>query len=226
MLRILSFSLIICCCQTLLAQELITDSTTVLKAGIYKDFFEFKYNCPRHEFNHKVDSMYLKYSDKKGLAFATNQQSLYFQLKNKKGVKNSFGFCDGKNIFIKVNQDKKGNPIFSNVDHLGRYALMSMVTDSEVNPIAVGAAGMIGVAATYEPPRLILKVVSLTTGNIYTLTESALNQIVSDDSKILDYVIRDGNINEKLEPYLLMYSNRHKKDVKNYDKIELIKSKK
>ena len=213
MFRILVITSLLSLSQSVFTQELITDSTIVLKAGIYRDFFEFKYNCPSRPMKYEVYSFEAKYS--KG-QFATTENANLYLLVNFDLKKKIYGFCDGVNIFIKVKTDMDDKPVFSKVEHLGRYAYFTSVTNTSIMPSSIGAI--------YQAPQLLHKVVSLTTGNTYTVSTGNISQIVKDDSDILDLVNRDNDLNDKLKTYLIMYSNKHILDIQNLANIELIRS--
>ena len=207
-------------CQSVVGQELITDSSTVLKSGIYKDFFELKYNCPSRVLNFSIDSIE-KTDVLKSYSFLEMETMFYYQTDPKAENRKPYGFSDGKSVFIKVDLDKKNMPLYSKLSDIGRYAYVPYILQGELktNMSNANAIGLYYEKTTQQP-----KILSLTTGNLYLLTPSILYQISDEDKKITGYLETDKNLENKLHHYFSLYSEQHKNDVQNFSKIELIKT--
>jgi hypothetical protein len=168
---------------------------TGLKAGIYKNFEEFRYNNPSVEFNYQVSEKMRKYGD-----LRSSGRIPYYRINIERETGRSigkvFGFCDGNNVFI--NEDIPGlgpKTEFVQVEDLGRYCYFE---DRKPTTIFIGTVP----STIYYIER---KIMDTDTGEIIALNKRTLPEIIADDADLLAEYNNDPNKGRKLKEYLIRY---------------------
>jgi antitoxin component YwqK of YwqJK toxin-antitoxin module len=194
-------------CQSLLAQELITDSSTVLKSGIYKDFFELKYNCPSLTLNTEINIKDVK------IEYGT-----YVELRQDIGLENCYGFCDGVDIYIRLDSKIGFHPVFSTIELYGQFAFLPNYMQKTYG------AGVSAMDFTVSETVSDNKILSITDGEIYPFKKYMVERIIAFDSLLYsDFLSEDDNKNEEiLKEYLAAYSRAYAPFIPNLYDIETI----
>jgi hypothetical protein len=177
---------------------LITDARQ-LKKGLYKSFEEFQTNSPSEE----GDLVIKNRSSAAQIYLLANRNELV--LRDAAGqehkVKNYWGFCDGKNIYIRDNGLNK-------IEETGYYCLYALhgiqpsrgylnQADMTVNSIST--------------PVVLKKVVNVVTGQVLDLSAYNLKKyILPQDSALLDEFRADKEKKDQLEYYIYRFNQRNK----------------
>lgn len=168
-------------------KTLIINSKTLNK-GIYVNFQEFKYNKPSLELTHEV---YEKINDFKESGFIGREQyeityyKLRIDVKEGKKAGKIFGFCDGKNIYVKLGTGKLSpNSNFVPIEFSGRYCFFENI---------VGGTMYYGENTSFSPRAYSWAVylIEIKSGNIRPLTKVTLKNILRDDQEILRRYLDD-----------------------------------
>lgn len=187
------------------SQNLIINDT-VLKAGIYRTFEEFKYNNPSVELNHKVTTI------KRGYGFMNAAGKVtYYRIevyrKDAKLIGNVFGFCDGENVYINEHSPKIEPSVgFSKIIYFGKYCYYEGVSSS-------GRSMPNGATVSYQS--LAEKIIDIHSGEVITLDDKNLREIIADDPELLKEFNKDSNKNKSLKDYIIRYMENKKNLVQN-----------
>lgn len=167
-------------------RKLITNSS-VLKAGIYRSYDEFKHNSPSIEFSYEVKTI------NRGLGpRSVTYYKIAIDKKLGKSIGNVFGFCDGKNAYI-----NEGFPIlgpkteFSKVEYIGKYCYYKIRVD--------GSNNMGPTSYTFE------KIIDIDSNDFIYLTKDTLREIIKDNPTLLNEFNKDHQKKKKLKEYLIKY---------------------
>jgi hypothetical protein len=168
---------------------------TWLKAGIYRNFEEFRYNNPSVEFNYQVSKKMRKYGD-----LRSSGRIPYYRLniarETGKSIGKVFGFCDGTNVFINENNPDLGPKTeFVQIENLGRFCYFE---DRKSTTIFIGTVP----STLYYIDR---KIIDANTGEIVGLNKKTLQEIIADDDDLLEEFKNDPNKGKKLKEYLIKY---------------------
>jgi len=196
----------------LYGQQLITDDSIILKRGFYKDFYEFKYNKPSVALppNYPVIVCEQKYGGAKSNAIHLCYM-ISIDKEQAKSLKNIYGFCDGKDIYIFNNRSLTNTEIvFEQLVFKGRYCIFQRVINKGYIP-APAPLGIVVMIPTSKGLSNIL--IDLNTSKFLFLKPSTLKSIIKDDNEVFNKFKSDKNKKEKLTDYLIEYSLKHKNDI-------------
>jgi hypothetical protein len=183
-------------------QELIIDENVILKKGIYQNFDEFKHNSPSIPFNYEIISTTKGYGPLNILKHKVYRLNL--TRNNAKSIDKIFGFCDGAHVFVNIERPNlKINTDFDSIQFLGLYCYFEYI-DNVSFPVPGPAIETI----TY----LSKKAIDINKETIFTLTDKTLKEILENDKKLLFMYAEEGNYDDKIKDYLIMYSKKHLKD--------------
>lgn len=168
---------------------------TGLKAGIYRNFVEFKHNNPSLEFNYHVSKKMRGYEE-----FLSSGKIPYYRLnidkKMGKTIGKVFGFCDGNNVFINENNPRLGpRTEFVQVENLGQYCYFE---DRKSTTVFIGTVP----TTNYYLDR---KILDTDTGEIIGLNKKTLQEIIANDRDLLAEFKNDPKKGKKLKEYLIKY---------------------
>lgn len=176
-------------------QQLITDDSVVLKKGIYKDFYEFKYNKPSLSFDYPVIVT----------SFSDHIHILMVDKKTARSLKEIYGFCDGKDVYLLFGEKLKRNTCFLKVSVLGRYCLL-WYTSFDMIPIHVrGLSFVLPVGKSDK-----IKIIDMNTGKPAV---EPLKSIIEDDPEIYSRYLSDRHYLLNQLIYLAEYSLKHKGEI-------------
>jgi hypothetical protein len=166
-----------------------------LKAGIYKDFEEFRQNDPSVEFNIQVSRKLRKYGDIRSRGRIT-----YYRLDIDKAKGRSigkvFGFSDGEHVYINERHPDLGpGTEFIRIEDLGRYCYFE---DRKPTTIFIGTVP----TTIYSLER---KIMDASTGEIMTLSKKRLEKIITDNNELHAEFQHDPENSKKLKEYLIRY---------------------
>ena len=98
-MRISLFTLFILIIHSINAQELIFNSQ--LEKGVYRNFYEFKYNRPSLEFDYNLLT-----EEKRSGPMSLGEAHTFYKIdlgkEKPEELDGIFGFCDGEHIYIKL----------------------------------------------------------------------------------------------------------------------------
>lgn len=182
--------------------ELITDAPQ-LKKGLYKTFEEFQSNNPSEE----GDLVIKNRSSAAQIYLLANRNELL--LRDASGqehkLKNYWGFCDGKNIYIKDNGLNK----LQEIGYYCIYALHGMQPSRGY----INQADM--TTNSINTPVVLKKVLNVVTGQILELSAYNLKKyILPQDSALLDEFKSDREKKDQLEYYIFRFNQRNKPEIK------------
>lgn len=170
-----------------------------LKKGLYRTFGEFQANSPAEE----GDLVIKDRSAAAQIYLLANRNELV--LRDPAGqehkVKNYWGFCDGKNIYIRDN----------GLNRIGEIGYYSIYTLHSVQPSRgyINQADM--TVNSISTPVALRKVLNIVTGQILELSVYNLRKyILPQDSTLLEEFRADRQKKEKLEYYIYRFNQRNK----------------
>lgn len=181
---------------------LITDAPQ-LKKGLYKTFEEFQSNNPSEE----GDLVIKNRSTAAQIYLLANRNELV--LRDASGqehkLKNYWGFCDGKNIYIK---DNGLNKLFE----IGYYCIYAL---HAIQPSRgyINQADM--TTNSISTPVVLKKVLNVVTGQVLELSAYNLKKyILPQDSVLLNEFRSDREKKDQLEYYIFRFNQRNKPGIK------------
>ncbi|SEW11293.1 hypothetical protein [Chitinophaga arvensicola] len=177
---------------------LITDAPQ-LKKGLYKTFEEFRTNNPSEQ-----GALVIKNRSSAAqiyLLASRNELILLDDAGQEHKVKNYWGFCDGKDIYIRDNGLNK-------LQEIGYYCIYSL---HGIQP----SRGYINQATmttnSLSTPTVLKKVLNINTGEILELSAYNLKKyILPQDSVLLDEFRTDKEKKDQLEYYIYRFNQRNK----------------
>jgi hypothetical protein len=181
---------------------LITDAPQ-LKKGLYKTFEEFQSNNPSEE----GDLVIKNRSSAAQIYLLANRNELVLRdgAGQEHKLKNYWGFCDGKNIYIKDNGLNK-------LQEIGYYCIYAL---HGIQPSRgyVNQADM--TTNSISTPVVLKKVLNVVTGQILELSAYNLKKyILPQDSVLLDEFRADREKKDQLEYYIFRFNQRNKPEIK------------
>jgi len=192
--------ILICIVRVSNAQQLITDEGIQLKPGIYRDFYEFKYNRPSIKFDYTV--------------FPPGPPAYSYTINiSKQAVKaigTIYGFCDGKDVYLSYSKSPGVPLTYGKVSYLGRYCIYWFtvmrtwsvnVTEYFYMPIPLGTSDLAAI-------------IDMNTGQTYGLSRKIVEYLIEDDPEIHNRYLSDEKDRENLEAYLVEYLEKHKHEIK------------
>lgn len=182
--------------------ELITDAPQ-LKKGLYKTFEEFQSNNPSEE----GDLVIKNRSTAAQIYLLANRNELV--LRDAAGqehkLKNYWGFCDGKNIYIKDNGLNK-------LQEIGYYCIYALHV-MQPSRGYINQADM--TTNSISTPVVLKKVLNVVTGQVLELSAYNLKKyILPQDSVLLDEFKSDREKKDQLEYYIFRFNQRNKPGIK------------
>ena len=177
------------------SQNLIVSDSTY-KAGIYKNFEEFKNNNPSIKFDYTVKTKEKGY----GFLGAGGTVSLYrIEIDKKVGqsIGDVYGFSDGKNIYVNTH-----NPIlhpkteFFKIDLLGKYCYYQ--------DYAYQSTGAQTITLMIE------RVIDINTGEEIILNKKEVRKILANDAALLTAFEMEDGKNKKLKDYIKKFNEKNK----------------
>ena len=170
-----------------------------LKKGLYKTFEEFRHNSPSEE----GDLVIKNRSSAAQIYLLANRNELV--LRDAAGqehkVKNYWGFCDGKNIFIRDNGLNK-------LEETGYYCIYTL---HGIQPSRgyINQADM--TVNSISTPVALKKVLNVVTGQVLDLSAYNLKKyILPQDSTLLEEFRSDKEKKDQLEYYIYRFNQRNK----------------
>ncbi|MEI3799514.1 MULTISPECIES: hypothetical protein [Chitinophaga] len=181
---------------------LITDAPQ-LKKGLYKTFEEFQSNNPSEE----GDLVIKNRSSAAQIYLLANRNELVLRdgAGQEHKLKNYWGFCDGKNIYIKDNGLNK-------LQEIGYYCIYAL---HGIQPSRgyINQADM--TTNSINTPVVLKKVLNVVTGQILELSAYNLKKyILPQDSVLLDEFRADREKKDQLEYYIFRFNQRNKPEIK------------
>lgn len=175
------------------SQELIFSSMP--KPGIYKNFYEFKYNRPSIEFEYDVFEKPIQ---------TLNDSYIFYGVRlDKKDTllpKSMFGFCIGGNVYLNLT---RGAPVyrsgFVKTEFLGRYCIFKTIKD--------GGMGAYGV--TIQTSYIVTYVLDVIDGKKFPLTATVVDDMIKDDRELLDAYKQENRKDPVAEEYVINYCKRN-----------------
>jgi hypothetical protein len=162
-----------------------------IKAGVYKDFEEFKYNNPSLEFNFPLTAKSRKYNKDQ-----YNFYSPVIDATKAKTIGRVLGFSDGKNFYINDNKPLlRSGSEFVKVEFMDRYYYYEEVVQV---PVTTGTTVII-------VPKLVQKIMDMNTGEITIVNKKRVEEIISDNPQLLKEFENDSQKNKNLKEYLSRY---------------------
>lgn len=198
----ISILILMCLAGVSSGQQLITDVTVPMNPGIYRDFYEFKYNKP----SIKIYDMIASPED------PDYSYGIIISKKDKKAIGLIYGYCDGSHVFLPT-PVSLGNPAkFGRVSYLGRYSLYWYTTSKSVPfpipPAGSGQSVSIPVG-TYDEAIFV----DMNTGEKRGLDRKSVESKIKDDPEIYDRFIADERSIENMAAYLIKYMTKHKEEI-------------
>lgn len=171
-------------------------------AGIYKTFEEFKYNNPSVKLNFDIVSKTQKIGLGKGAEEVTYYR-LDFSRNKARNIGEIFGFSDGKNLYINSLGGKTGyGKDFVKVKMFSKYGYFESIGQSTI------VAGSVVTTSTFVEYKLI----DMNTGEIITLNNKKLREVMADDKKLLEAFDNEPRKQTKLREYILKYLSTHNRE--------------
>lgn len=204
--------------------DIITNHPSNLKKGFYKNFHEFKFNNPSIPFDHKLIPIIKSHSKDK------NNQHISWHVditkEEAKEIGEIYGFCDGKKVYVLeeiyitdyINKFKP-NTNFEEVLYLGRYAFFETI--NKVNSWATSPWGgyyplepiSIILAIPNIPGGIIIQVINMKSGEVFTLNKKRLEAAIIDDNDLVNDFNSMSNKEKKMlqnqVAILMKYSEKH-----------------
>ncbi|WP_143308727.1 hypothetical protein [Chitinophaga vietnamensis] len=184
--------------QTSAPQDLVIHAKT-LKKGLYKTFREFQTNSPSEE----GDLVIKERSAAAQIYLLANRNELV--IRDASGqehkVKNYWGFCDGKNVYIKDNG-------LNRITEMGYYCIYQL---KGIQPSRgyYNSADM--TVNNINTPYTLTKVINIVTGDIYELSAYNLKKyILPQDNTLLEEFRSDREKKDDLEYYIFRFNERNK----------------
>jgi len=196
---LLSLVILICLSGISSGQQLITDITVPLNPGIYRDFYEFKYNKP----SIKTCDMIVSPEDP-NYSFGA-----IISKKDKKAVGRIYGYCDGRKVYLPTPVSMGSPDKYSKVSYMGRYSLYWYATTRSV-PIHTGNGMTVPIPVGTDDEAIV---VDMNTGQKLDLSSKWVELIIKEDPVIYNRYRTDERSLENRAAYLIEYLARHKEEI-------------
>ncbi|MGF6845440.1 hypothetical protein QFZ51_000675 [Chitinophaga sp. W3I9] len=185
------------------AQNVLITDAPQLKKGLYKTFEEFQSNNPSEE----GDLVIKNRSSAAQIYLLANRNELVLRdgAGQEHKLKNYWGFCDGRNIYIKDNGLNK-------LQEIGYYCIYAL---HGIQPSRgyLNQADM--TTNSISTPVVLKKVLNVVTGQILELSAYNLKKyILPQDSVLLDEFRGDREKKDQLEYYIFRFNQRNKPGIK------------
>lgn len=172
---------------------------TSLKKGLYRSFREFQFNSPSEEGDLVIKSR--STAAQIYLLASRNELVIRDPAGQEHKVKNYWGFCDGRNIYIKDNGLNK-------IEASGYYCIYEL-HGVQPSRSAFNQADM--TIHTRTTPVRLKKVINIVTGEILELSAYNLKKyILPQDPELLEEYRSDKEKKDKQEYYISRFNQRNK----------------
>lgn len=171
------------------SQELIFNSTP--KRGMYKNFYEFKYNRPSIEFDYEIVEI-------KRQAF-NELKTFYSLLVDKKDTllpRDIYGFCSEEEIYLNLSKGKLYGSKFAKLEFLGRYSIYKGTTTVSINPAFI---------LTY----IIPNVLDVIDGDKFPVSAIEIENRIKDDPELLELYKEEKSKELLAVDYIIWYCERN-----------------
>lgn len=183
-------------------QNRIFDEGTHLKRGIYKNISEFKFNNPSWLLPFESDTVKVKFGVKTHVFY-----KLLLPKEHQEVVSNAFGYCDGRDVYIRINiKNDKNVSIYSKMQSLGRYSHFKNIELIDRN---IGSNN--AVLGIYRIPQLTDYLLDFNDGDNFRVTKEKAKEIVGRDDELSNRFEECTGVNDYLN-LILEYSDNHKDD--------------
>lgn len=198
------------------SQPLIIEDTTRMERGIYRTFEEFRYNKP----SIRVDFSVVNKTRGYGFLNATLHNAYKLVLTNPQSLHKKdtvWGFCDGKSVYVNSEERYHKNNVYDRITYFGRYCLFETVESGGayypvVVPMAGGGGGMMVGGSSN---RVLAQVgINFNNGRVFGLSKKNIREILANDPEMLAEFEDEKKKGQKLEDYLIRYSEKHKEQIK------------
>ena len=183
------------------SQVIIIDDNVIYNKGVYKDFEEFKFNCPSIPFDYKIDSVC--YTNLDVYTNAANHLS-YHLVTDKQNIKNLgsiYGFCDGKHIYL-----NETNPIVTERTDFELVQFVGLYSYFEQYHMIQGEMGALNSSAVLK------RIININYGECSIVTLDVLDKIFETDSILLQRFNAQKDKKDKVKDFIALYSLKHKLD--------------
>jgi hypothetical protein len=202
-------------------QEVITDDSIILKRGIYKDFYEFKYNKPSIPLSYKIISSESSY----GLLNLEGKHK-YFTLDISKKQGDSigvvFGFCDGHIVYINPSNPSNIKPSRNKLSSFTNFEIVELA-----NRFCYFKALVTRLTqnSSYETLNNCFVDLNINQDDLLFICKSEIKSYLENEPLLLDSFKNDANRELKLKYYLHAFQshlvNRVKRDSFEYSAFDI-----
>ena len=197
------------------SQTLILDDTTNLKVGVYRTFKEFKYNSPSIPtgFTVRPEQRWFR-RDTKESKDSSVHTIYHLLLPDSYSKRDSiWGFCDGKNVYVKTKRLDGYDFECDKIEYFGRYCLFHSWFGGSIGftPTSI----LVNAVTSQTDSRLIKKGINFNNGYIFGIDEmDFLKSILERDQEIHKVYKQDKERKNKSFYYLKIYSEKHRDEIK------------
>lgn len=182
---------------------MITDSNVVLKKGFYLSFDEFKLNRPSLFID--CDVLYDNVNYSYSLNFSDS-----VKLSKKIEV---WGYCDGENVYVKEIGPLRRKSKYEKMTFIGRYCCLNKKLE-DVHVFVPNGSGFGHYYINTHKKDTIIPFININNGKKYILDKTVLTEILKQDTPLLKKYESEVNNSDTKIKYLLLYSRKHKVEIK------------
>ncbi|HBS88131.1 MAG: hypothetical protein A2W91_05350 [Bacteroidetes bacterium GWF2_38_335] len=189
--------------SSVFSQDIIHTDSIPLKKGIYRSFYEFKFNSPSVELNCNVIKKGVKCTDGRILDIFKLDISSTEAIK----VGKVFGFCDGKSVYF--NSEKSmlsSNVVFTKIDFIGIFSIFEKITKFKSDPKDLS---FFQTTDGYES-KITQAAIDLRTGKYFPVKEDYIFDKIKDDKELSAKFMKGFKGEDECEDILMDYSVKHK----------------
>lgn len=199
--------------KDLSAQSLIVDDSVKLNRGVYLSFEEFKFNAPSvmyPDFMVEVKERKIKTSVGKRY----EQYRLIFDTPVPFNEDRIWGFCDGKDVFIRGEDEFFGKNNYDKIVYMGRYCCFYRFRQGPPIPIYGNTGAPMYSPVHYPARELTPRLININNGIDTDIDNKTMKLILSQDEGLLKEFKGDKLRKERYFYYLINYSELHKNEIK------------
>jgi hypothetical protein len=182
-------------------QQLITDESVELNPGIYRDFYEFKYNKPSIKLDDPTDS-----PEEPNYSYKINLNK-----ENRKAIGHIYGYCNGMDVYLPSPVSTFNPEGFSKVSYLGRYSIYWFAITRTVS-LPVPAETFLSVPIPVGTNDEVV-FVDMNTGEKQGLYRKWVESKIKDDPEIYKRYLADERSLENRVVYLIEYLAKHPEEI-------------
>jgi hypothetical protein len=176
------------------SQRAVINDSSILKKGIYQNFEEFKYNSPSIECDLKVEKGRMNYAYGAANYNFHQAYTIAFDSATKKRIKNVYGYCDGKSIFLRKEKTLEDyifmvydkhfeKDAYNKVIILGVYSCFEDIVNLGGVASQTNNGNYIQTSVRYDSDGKIVTLgIDMNTGEVFPLTKENLKIILKNDS--------------------------------------------